>query len=646
MTEYLSPGIYTQEKSGPRPIEGVGTAVAAFIGFAPAGEANRPMLITSWEQYVKAYGKEEPGRLNPHMPGAYLSYAVAGFFENGGGRCYVTRVVPPAAPTQSPTVTGVLLGSSKKPLLTFTALQTPNEDIEVTVHSVKAPSGNSFKLGRYAIKITPVDEKGNKIGAPFEESNFVELLQEQARLQEFNTKNGLVVIESDPGLAALPPEQRMPQVRDWTIPQGVPTTGFRQIRILNSTKKASLFIINGPADPNAPALKIEVKEEAPPQVTSAGEARFNLQVKLGDLIEPIRDVSLGKRGNVEEAVARQSQLVRVKLADGVAPTEKIQEGWQAILHAPRISDLQVETIHLTGGNNGQAGIAGLRLAEDVTMVCCPDLMAAFDAGMLDEDGVKQVQAAMIAHCESPYRRDRIAILDTPLRLTPQAGLLTPQEAKAWRMDVANFGSPFAALYYPWVTVMGPGDKPMAVPPCGHVAGIWARNDRERGVHKAPANEEIRGILGVAVPVSHEEQTILNPDGVNCLRSFPGKGVRVWGARTMSSDPQWKYINVRRLFNYIEKSIERSTQWVVFEPNDYDLWARVKRDITAFLTSSWRAGMLFGRNPQEAFFVICDERNNPSDERDQGRLFVDIGLAPSKPAEFVIFRYSQLADGGE
>jgi len=649
MPEYLTPGTYTEEKSGARPIEGVGTAVAAFIGFAPAGEINQLKQITSWEQYVKTFGKEEPGGINPHLPGAFLSYAVAGFFENGGGRCYVIRVAAPTA-VQTQAISGQLLAGSKQPLLTFTALQTPAEDIEVTIHGVKSPSGGSFKPGRYTIKITPIDGQGNRVGGPYEVLDFVTALQDTAQLQEFNTKNGMVKLVVDPGLDALAPEQCVPQVRDWTISQGVPSTGLRQIRILNNfadnSKRVPLFTVDAPPDPNAPALKIEVKEAVAPQVVPVGEQRFTLQVKMGELIEQIRDVSLGRRNNVEEAVARQSVLVQVKLVEGVMPTEKIEDGWQVILSAPKLSDLQIEPAHITGENDGRAGLAGLKLAEDVTIICCPDLMAAFEAGIIDEYGVKRVQAAMIAHCESPFRRDRIAILDTPLRLSPQVAPMDPQEAKAWRMDVANFGSPFAAMYYPWVKVMGPGKKLIAVPPCGHIAGIWARNDRDRGVHKAPANEELRGIVGLAVPVSFEEQGPLNKEGINCLRSFPGKGVRVWGARTMSSDPQWTYINVRRLFNYIEKSIERSTQWVVFEPNDYDLWARVKRDISAFLTSRWRAGMLFGRNPEEAFFVICDERNNPAEERAQGRLFVDIGLAPSKPAEFVVFRYSQFTDGGE
>jgi phage tail sheath protein FI len=167
------------------------------------------------------------------------------------------------------------------------------------------------------------------------------------------------------------------------------------------------------------------------------------------------------------------------------------------------------------------------------------------------------------------------------------------------------------------------------------------------VHKAPANEIVMGALGVVTQVTKGEQDTLNPDPihVNCIRSFPGRGVRVWGARTLSSDPAWRYINVRRLFNYVEKSIEQGTQWIVFEPNDPDLWARISRDVGAFLTGVWRTGALFGATADQAFFVKCDEELNPPDARDRGELYIDVGLAPVKPAEFVIFRFRQLAGGG-
>ena len=187
----------------------------------------------------------------------------------------------------------------------------------------------------------------------------------------------------------------------------------------------------------------------------------------------------------------------------------------------------------------------------------------------------------------------------------------------------------------------------AVPPSGHVAGIWARTDATRGVHKAPANETIRGALDVTYRVTREEQGELNQAGVNCIRFFAREGIRVWGARTLAaSSSEWRYLNVRRLFNMIEESIADNTRWIVFEPNDYTLWKSIRRDISAFLTNLWRDGALMGRTPEEAFFVKCDEETNPPEVIDAGMVVILIGIAPVKPAEFIVFRISQHRSGAE
>jgi len=214
------------------------------------------------------------------------------------------------------------------------------------------------------------------------------------------------------------------------------------------------------------------------------------------------------------------------------------------------------------------------------------------------------------------------------------------------VDTTGFDSSYAAMYYPWISVMDPAtDRVIQIPPSGHIAGIWARNDNTRGVHKAPANEVVLGAVGLSYQTTKGEQDTLNPNGVNGIRAFPGRGIRVWGARTLSSNPSWRYINVRRLFNYVEKSIEGGTQWVVFEPNDRKLWARVRRDVSAFLRTVWRDGALFGSSPSEAFYVKVDDELNPPESRDLGRLIIEIGMSPVKPAEFVIFRISQWAGPG-
>jgi phage tail sheath protein FI len=206
-------------------------------------------------------------------------------------------------------------------------------------------------------------------------------------------------------------------------------------------------------------------------------------------------------------------------------------------------------------------------------------------------------------------------------------------------------STYAGYYYPWIEVIDPntGTKEL-IPPGGHVAGIYARTDQETGVHGAPANEVVRGAQGLQVNLTKGEQDVLNPKGINCIREFQGRGIRVWGARTTSSDPEWKYINVRRLFLYLKQSIDEGTQWVVFEPNDEDLWARVKQTIEQFLTTVWRDGGLMGSTTEEAFYVKCGWSTMTQDDIDNGRLICEIGVAPVKPAEFVIFRISQWTEG--
>ncbi len=386
MPEYLSPGVYIEEvNSGPRPIEGVGTAMAAFVGFAPNGPPNRPVLITSWSQYVETFSSlEDGGQRNPHLPHAFLSHAVYGYFLNGGGRCYVTRVQAPDGRADKPTQVQLPSRASKAvPSLTVTPKGAPTSDIQV---DVAPPSG-----------------------------------------------------------------------------------------------------------------------EAPPEGT------FTLKVRMADVEEVFENVSLGKRGakNVAETVNQTSRLVTLAEATGSGSiAERAPEPGSYVLKASApVAAPKIQSEHFVGDVAARSGLEGMEVAEDATMICCPDLMSAYQAGALDRNAVKAVQLAMIAHCER--MGDRMAIID-PL---PE---LMPQDVRRWREQEAGYDSKFAALYYPWISVAGPDGKPLAVPPCGHIAGIYARNDNERGVHKAPANEVIRGALEAATQITKGEQDILNPIGVNCI----------------------------------------------------------------------------------------------------------------------------------
>ena len=270
------------------------------------------------------------------------------------------------------------------------------------------------------------------------------------------------------------------------------------------------------------------------------------------------------------------------------------------------------------------------------MVVCPDIMALYKAGQIDREGVKIIQTAMIDHCNNV--QDRVAIIDC---LPGQS----PQEVKDWVVNEAGYDSSYAAFYYPWIEVAdisGNGSTSKLVPPSGHIVGVYNRSDSGRGVHKAPANETVLGAINVEHIISRGEQDVLNPISVNCIRAFPGRGIRIWGGRTLSSDGAWRYINVRRLFIMVEDSLDTGLQWVVFEPNDRMLWARVRRDVTSFLTVLWQSGALFGSTPSEAFYVKCDDELNPPEVRDLGQLIIEVGLAPVKPAEFVVLRIAQWA----
>jgi phage tail sheath protein FI len=305
--------------------------------------------------------------------------------------------------------------------------------------------------------------------------------------------------------------------------------------------------------------------------------------------------------------------------------------------APPTPDLQF----LGSGNDGAAltmadfqgdpsvttnkgGLAALEEVDEVAILCCPD-------EHMFPPGIAQ---ALVEQCER--LKDRFAIIQAPqtaaLPATHQPSVLN---------------SKYAAYYYPWLEITDAvTGTTKLIPPGGHVAGIYARSDIERGVHKAPANEVVRGISDLQLQVTKGQQDILNPKGINVIRFFPGRGNLVWGARTVSLDPDWRYVNVRRLFIFVEESIEEATQWVVFEPNDEPLWARVRRSVGDFLTRLWMDGMLQGKTKEEAYFVRCDRTTMTQADIDTGRLIMLIGIAPVKPAEFVIFRIGQWTGGSD
>jgi len=389
----------------------------------------------------------------------------------------------------------------------------------------------------------------------------------------------------------------------------------------------------------------------------------------------VEEISTGARPIGQVGTSTPGFVGRAPLASAFPNEPRALNNWSEFLKEfggenPKSTDLShaVFGFFQNGGtrcfavNIGDAkgvaqGLAALESLDEIAIVAAPGFA----------DAVSYTD--LIAHCEK--MNDRVAIFDPPEQVTKIDQLTqvaVPKEAPAPRAEggakprvraadadsdglrPAQSDKGVGAFYFPRIIVRNPLSQDgelVAVPPSGHIAGIWARTDATRGVHKAPANEVILGALNVTRRVTRAEQEVLNPAGVNCIRFFPTEGIRVWGARTIAPEAsEWRYLNVRRLFNMIEESIAEGTRWVVFELNDRPLWQSIKRDVSAFLRTIWHDGALMGRTAEQAFFVQCDEETNPPESIDQGRVIIKVGIAPVKPAEFIVFRIGQYAGGVE
>ena len=363
---------------------------------------------------------------------------------------------------------------------------------------------------------------------------------------------------------------------------------------------------------------------------------LSLEVKYADTTETYENVSF----NIEAANFIEKKTAK---SDLIAVTYSGSNETGDLLAALADDAGDVVAVEFTGGSNGSA--ADLTAADFIGT----DGGAGNRTGIqsfLDNDVVSimavpgvtdpNVQLTLVAHCEN--LGSRFAVLDLPRNARKIDEIIAHRDI---------FSSSYAGLYHPWLQVFDPLDKKnIAIPPSGSVIGLFARSDNSRGVHKAPANEVIKACVGLDCQFNKGEQDMLNPKGVNLIRSFPGQGIRVWGARTASTDPSWKYVNIRRLFIFIEESIKANTNWAVFEPNDQALWTRVQRTISVFLNNMWRNGSLAGASADEAFFVNIGRNTMSQDDIDNGRLVCVIGVAPVKPAEFVIFRITQNTGSAE
>ncbi|WP_437765340.1 phage tail sheath subtilisin-like domain-containing protein [Sorangium sp. So ce281] len=705
MPEYLAPGVYVEEQPGPRVIEGVSTSTVGLVGMTERGPVGGPpILITSFGEFERRFGSYLSPRENERGLHGYLPLAIRHFFDNGGKRAFVIRGFNWAS-DRSNDYRRLTLGTGAVARLRASAPKGATRVYLTSLRGYAADSGrvlpDAARTGDDAgIRIAAADPSAGVVdlAAPLGEDLRVE--SAFVRLTGDIGASATTLYAREPGVWG---EKVRVQIRPVSGPRvavkGPLTTGeggprLRVASAANFYPGAAIEITSAPAGAGGAA-----------RPGGAVTMRYATVRRIdGDtlILEPIEgDLNIAEGAKITAAVAEIEILVswRTELERfrgswwhmdptqdppfGMTPAQRdefntTRSAWWALqkrsrlvmltppasedtpqsdqIPAPAYDPRNPMASHPTTatgaaeplapaadatgqpGAAGQAdrlptdvdyigepagknrtGIAALALEEEIAVVCVPGVTST------------SVEAALVQHAE--LLKYRVAVLDGP----KDADIAAIRELRG------NFDSSYAALYFPWVQVMDPrsGDSILA-PPSGIVLGVYARNDAERGVHKAPANEIARGATGLAAQVTQGDQEILNPEGINALRDFRAqeRGIRIWGARTLSSDPQWKYLNVRRLFAFLERSIERGTQWVVFEPNGPDLWGQVKRTVETFLDARWREGALLGARAEDAYFVKVDRSTMSDEDIANGRLVCVIGVAPSRPAEFVIFRIGQ------
>lgn len=618
MPEYLSPGVYIEEvETGPVPIAGVSTSSGAVIGLTQRGPVNTPTLVTSVGEFRSLFGGPIPPGLNSKLPAGYnaVSYAVDGFFTNGGTRLYVTRVVPSTG-TSTMSISYALQNTAE------------TLDIQAVDAGPWANPVSGVLNGKYqqtdGLRFTFADESVTPSTVALTPASTTTSIN-------LNSTQGLYI----------------GAVVKWTKADNS-ASDYSVVKTLADNAITLAFAIS-----TAPAAgdTIKLVEFAlTVDLLAAGrvaqtETFHNLNVNPATanfIANIVGLVPSSGRGT------GSSNLIRAQLSGmpdfaGHAPYASKPVAGTPVAGSDGISGLALAQFNALFADSSlenddpakRGGIYAFENIRGMLMIAMP--------GMTDPGA----QSTLLALCEND--RYKFAVLD-PAGAPPPADDwhiidASPSDVIAQR---GGFDSEYGALYYPWLQIEDPQPTNpnvagnVNIPPSGHVMGIYARSDINRGVFKAPANEVVNGIIAFSHHVDSGTQDILNPLGINALRDFraENRGLRVWGARTVSSNQDWKYVNIRRLFQYIEASIDYGTQWVVFEPNNELLWARVRQSISDFLTDTWRTGALMGTKASEAFYVLCDRTTMTQSDLENGRLIVEIGIAPTFPAEFVIFRISQ------
>ncbi len=641
MVELLTPGVIIQEvEFGPQPIEGVSTSTAGFVGDTERGlSEGPPVFVTSFADFQRKFGGLVPGKDLPQ--------AVRGFFDNGGRRAYISRVVHTGATagslaatrgynvrlTSTPIVSG---GTTTLTLSSVVGLDVVAGVGSITIFPVGATAGGAtFAVSNVdgatgTVKVTtavPADVGPN--------THYVQISAPVAGTV-------LTVNARDKGvfsgrLGALVDAVYGDSTR---IESAISTTEFIVSNI-------SLFEVGSSVQFEAPfssltqdrdigevlsidpvARKITLSAAVTGTYTGGKVLIVDWRTTVtfdGAVVETLTGLSAKSPAALATDVAAASQWIRIAGSSTVDPSAGIfplfLDGAGHVLSAGLAGGAVDEDDVVGQEVPVRTGLKAIEAQTGISLIAAPGFTTPTVVGEL------------IAQAER--RQDRFAVFESN---KPGA---TPPDVTTVLTQRGQYNSKYAAMYHPWLTVgdtNSSGD--LIVPPSGHVIGAYARTDNDRGVFKAPANVVLRGITGFTQVIPDGEQDLFNPAGVNILRSFTGLGNVIWGARTISAESIWRYVPVRRLFIFIEQSLVQGTRFAVFEPNDTRLWARLRDGITNFLTSQWRAGALFGSKPQEAFFVKVDETTTTQDDRDNGRVNILIGLAPVKPAEFIVFQIGQ------
>lgn len=678
MASYLTPGIYIEEKKpAVQPIEGVSTSVAAFIGVAQKGPVNDATLVTSFAEFVRLFGGPIPIVVGTQEH--YLYYAVRHFFVEGGTKCYVVRVTGYADVNVAASLQAV--SSSRD----FGALRADGVTAVAGALHVEALNPGVWGDG-LAVQI----EQASRFSVLMDE-DLPTGAQTQMTLKAnqdvqvgsvlFLTKQVTGVVKSvdpvaltitlQPGLTAesagfttsindnapvFSPDMKFQSLADLAAPVSVTTaTTSTAIKLDSVTNvRGELLkagdILSFAQTPSAFVVVKKITEKLLPSGERAMVVTFdaltvatafdrtNTKVYARDFDIVVRDAT----GAVVEAHEHLSLINtnrRDYVNDRLAPDSQASNLITAHETTGTDGALMVTAafVNLAGGNDGLGGVPPF---GDDDIIGSP----LTSSGLFALDNVKDISilvipnastpvaTAAIAYCEG--RKDLFFIMDAPrtIAVTAFPAFLTGKR------------SSYAAVYYPWIVDDDPlTGNPVTLPPSGAVAGTYAQTDVSRGVHKAPAGVDdgfLSSATGIQRVVTQGENDILYQQGVNVIRQFP-EGILVWGARTLSLEPAWRYVNVRRLFIFLEQSIERGLQWVVFEPNDFSLWKSIKRNVGTFLRVQWEDGKLVGSTEDKAFFVRCDETTNIPATVAVGQVIAEIGVAPSKPAEFVVFRFKQI-----